>query len=117
MSHSPNAVNLSVYSAPKLNSQINALEKESIKDNWRNEDLIDFYEKIPLNIFRDFAIAGGFEEGCDVDLVYPYIADVGSVLDLGAGYGRVTKRLIKNGYQGEINIVERSNELCKYLTD
>jgi hypothetical protein len=82
---------------------------------WKNTDIIDYYENIPVDVLRDFAISGGFEEGCDIDLAYPYIANTPSIIDAGAAYGRVVKNLVRKNYQGKIYAVERSKNFCKYL--
>ncbi|HVV69636.1 MAG TPA: class I SAM-dependent methyltransferase [Patescibacteria group bacterium] len=112
MSYSTNAI---VYTNEKSLPRINIPHIKSVKNKWTNDDVIEFYEKIPIDVLRNWAIEGGFEEGCDIDLAYPYIADTRSLIDLGGGYGRVTNRLITNGYQGKIYIVERSQGFYEHL--
>lgn len=98
-------------SANTFDSTIEAIK--AIK--WRNKDIIDYYENIPVDVLQSFAIKGGFEDGCDIDLAYPYIANTQSLIDAGAAYGRVIKNLVRKGYPGKIYAIERSKNFCKYL--
>ncbi|HVV68174.1 MAG TPA: class I SAM-dependent methyltransferase [Gammaproteobacteria bacterium] len=82
---------------------------------WDNKDLIEYYENVPVSVLRDFAIKGGFENGCDIDLIYPYIANTRSIIDVGSAYGRVLNQLILKKYSGKISSIERSKNLYKHL--
>ncbi len=82
---------------------------------WINNDIVSYYENIPIEVFRDLAIQGGFEDGCDIDLVYPYIANTNSIVDIGSAYGRVIRNLLKKGYNGKIIAIERSQNFYNYL--
>ncbi len=82
---------------------------------WKNADMGDYYENIPIELLQNYAIKGGFENGCDIDLVYPYIKHTHSIIEVGAAYGRVIGHLIRKNYSGEIYAIERSKSFCKYL--
>jgi SAM-dependent methyltransferase len=89
-------------------------EKKS-PDKWGNEDNASYYENFPVEDFRKVAIRGGFEDGCDIDLIYHYLQDKKTLLDVGAGYGRAIHHLIKNGYTGKIFAIERSENFYNHL--
>jgi len=91
--------------------------KEANTISWNNDDNANFYESIDIETLRQFAIQGGFENGCDVDVVWPYINLSSRILITGAGYGREIRHILNRGYNGELYAIERSKKLCKYLTD
>lgn len=95
----------------------NSLHTETKFQDWKNKDMRDYYENIPIAELRNFAVKGGFEDGCDIDLAYPYIANTSSLIDAGAAYGRVIKNLVRKGYSGKIYAIERSKNFCKYLNE
>lgn len=77
-------------------------------NTWDNIDSADYYETVPIETFSQYAVRGGLEKGCDVDLIYPFICHKKDVLEVGAGYGRVIERLLQLRYQGHIIALERS---------
>ncbi len=84
-------------------------KKENTKETWSNEDNKQYYENIPIEIFDKYTITGGFENGCDVDVIYNnYLRNAASIIDVGAGYGRVIKHLLDRGYSGKLMAIERS---------
>lgn len=85
--------------------------------HWNNSSNIPYYENIPVEELRNFAIKGGFENGCDIEQLEEYILGSNSILDLGAGYGRVLNKILKMGFSGDLSAVERSGNLCKYLKE
>ncbi|MDO8954558.1 MAG: class I SAM-dependent methyltransferase [Gammaproteobacteria bacterium] len=87
------------------------------KKTWQNTDNIDWYENIPVESLRDLAIRGGIENGCDIDIIYPYIEKTKLVIEIGSGYGRAIRRLIEKGYQGKIHTLERSKNFIRYLSE
>lgn len=82
---------------------------------WKNEDVSDYYENMPIEVLQDYAFRGGLADGRDVELAYPYIVNTNSVIDLGSAYGRVINHLIKKKYRGEIYAIERSKKFYEYL--
>ncbi|MFU8797676.1 MAG: hypothetical protein ACNA7Y_03140 [Gammaproteobacteria bacterium] len=98
--------NKSLYDSPA--------EKKEF-DQWGNEDNAGYYEKMPVDEFRDHATRAGFEDGCDIELILPYIKNTKSLLDVGAAYGRAIHNLQKRGYLGEIFAIERSQNFFNYL--
>jgi len=83
---------------------------------WTNHDNGAYYESIPIETFQSFAVAGGFENGCDIDIIYNEIKNAQSILEVGAGYGRVLDNLIKRQYSGELFAIERSKKMHRHLT-
>jgi len=74
-----------------------------------------FYDSISLDLLPDFSVRGGLESGCDLDLIANYIAHVNSILEVGAGYGRVISNLFKRGYNKNLVAIERSKKFCDLL--
>lgn len=83
--------------------------------NWVNKDNIDFYKAMSVKDLESYAIKAGLDDDCDLDKIYHYIQNTNSLLEIGAGYGRILKNLIERGYQGEISALERNEEYFKYL--
>ncbi len=84
--------------------------------NWSNYDNAQFYEnKLTTKKLKDFSSLGGLDEGSDVNLIMPYLNTATSVLEVGAGYGRVVDLLIKRGFKGKISAIERSGTFVKIL--
>jgi len=82
---------------------------------WNNSDNALLYKKIPLNYFRREAIQGGLDNGCDIKAIKKYIKNAKSILEVGAGYGRVLNHIIKNGFKGKLFALEREPKLCRFL--
>jgi hypothetical protein len=74
---------------------------------WNNDDNCNFHEHIGRT-FQKWAVQGGLETGCDIEIVYPYIVSKYSIMELGAAYGRVIKNLLERGYKNKLFAVERS---------
>ena len=75
----------------------------------------DFYENISLEDFENFAKVIGLETGADVNAIYPYLASCSSIMEIGAGYGRVIDCLIKKDFKGKIYAVERVAHLASLI--
>lgn len=82
---------------------------------WTNQNNARFYENISIQEVKTLSIEGGLEDGCDLDLIKDYIDNAPSILEVGAGYGRVLNYLFKHNYPGKITAIERSKKFCKYL--
>lgn len=80
-----------------------------------NEKNSLFYDSIPLDLLPDFALRGGLDSGCDLDLIMNYIAKANSILEVGAGYGRVIFNLFEKGYDKKLVAIERSKRFCDLL--
>lgn len=87
--------------------------KQNLK--WTNSDLSEYYENIPVEELKKFTVIGGFNDGCDVELIRNYIKNAKSILDAGAGYGRVTQNILENGYLNNIVALERSSNFCDHM--
>ncbi|MDO8953528.1 MAG: class I SAM-dependent methyltransferase [Gammaproteobacteria bacterium] len=84
---------------------------------WGNNDNASYFEKVPYMVLSQYTVKGGIDKGCDIDLVFPYIKNTSSLIEAGAGYGRVVKSLLDRGYKGKIYAVERSQNLCKQISN
>lgn len=92
--------------------------KTLIKDDlhrWSNTDNTQLYENLPLEEFYKIAFSGGLDTGKDIQMLMKYINSAGSILELGAGYGRILNHLITRGYKGKLTAIERSEKLVQWL--
>ncbi len=80
-----------------------------------NDKNIDFYRKINIDKFKEIARLIGLDTKVDIDLIYPYIQSSKTLVELGAGYGRVIGALSEKKFEGQIIAFERSPELMGYL--
>lgn len=96
-------------------STLTPIDTTTKKSTWSNKDNANYYEQVPVEVFRHYAIIGGFENGCDIDVVYDRIKDADSIIEVGAGYGRVLKSLLDRGYKGKLIGIERSANFCRYM--
>jgi SAM-dependent methyltransferase len=70
---------------------------------------------MPIDCFKQKAVQGGLDNGCDVKAIKKYIKNAKSILEVGAGYGRVLNHIIKNGFKGKLFALEREQKLCRFL--
>lgn len=80
-----------------------------------NDKNIDFYKKIDLDKFKEFARLIGLDTKIDIDLIYPHIQSAKILVEFGAGYGRVIDALLEKKFEGKIFAYERVHELVTYL--
>jgi trans-aconitate methyltransferase len=80
-----------------------------------NDKNIDFYRNIKMDTFQHLAGVIGFDTSVDIDILFPIVKEASTLLELGAGYGRVIKALLHRGFKGKIIAVERVAELIDYL--
>lgn len=85
-------------------------------NNWTNTDNKQLYEKMPLEFFRSVAAQGGLDNGCDIKAISNYIHAANSILEIGAGYGRVLDSLLHDlNYKNELYGIERNKKLYNFL--
>lgn len=82
---------------------------------WSNSDNDAFYEGIKVDGLRAFAEKAGLARGCDMDILTPYWSRAESILEVGAGYGRVIKYLLEHARARKITAVERCEVFIEYL--
>lgn len=95
-----------------------SLEDSSIKfwdHEWTNEINAAYYEHIPTEIQRNFAEIGGLDTCCDLKQIEQFLFDAKSILEVGAGYGRILNYLINNKFGNKISAIERSSKFYNYL--
>lgn len=83
--------------------------------NWSNSDNGAFYEGLKIGGLKALAKKAGLENGCDMDILAPYWSHAKSILEVGAGYGRVINYLLKHQFAGEITAIECCRTFIKYL--
>lgn len=81
---------------------------------WNNRDLIDYYENVSIEEFKEFTVKGGLAGCCDVEIIYPYIKSTAALLEVASGCGRVIDGLLQLGYAGKIYGIERSQNFFNY---
>jgi len=84
---------------------------------WANADNAQFYEYISIEQIQYFAQLAGLADGCDTELITSLIKKADTILEIGAGYGRVIEQIIKSGFAGNIVAIERSLQFCKFLNE
>ncbi len=82
---------------------------------WANADNNVFYEHVKASGLAELAKKAGLESCCDLQILLPLINNATSILEVGAGYGRVIEFLLANNYRGEITAIERSASLYEHL--
>lgn len=86
------------------------------KPMWSPDDNRQYYENIPVEVFDRYTVTGGFKNGCDVDIIYDrFLKNSSSIIDVGAGYGRVLKHILDRGYSGKLIAIERSKNFYARL--
>lgn len=87
-----------------------------IAQKWSNQDNHQFYDHLGLDIFQAGALRSGLPNGEDIKQIRDLIKSSSSILEVGAGYGRVLKYVLEMGYRGKFDAVEFDEgyfEYCK----
>lgn len=80
------------------------------KDNWA------FYDNMPQRTLTErFEKPSGLDGALELDLIRDLWKPASSILEVGAGEGRIIQGLIERKYNGDIYAIERSNNLYKFL--
>lgn len=93
----------------------NELGETRNKHQWNNSDNNEFYSKIQPEEMRAFAERGGLSTCCDMKLLENYWSNASSILEVGAGYGRIIGYLLSHDYKGRITAIEKSALLFGHL--
>jgi SAM-dependent methyltransferase len=80
-----------------------------------NDENLAFYNNISLELFKDYAEKGGFQNCWDLEMISHHIDSYDTLLEIGAGYGRCLDYFINKGHIGKIVAIERSDNLVEYL--
>lgn len=75
------------------------------------------YKSKPVSELMEDAERGGIDSGEDINLLWPYLRDKKNVLEVGAGYGRVIKKLNSLGFEGNITAIEQQSHYVKFLKE
>gem|GEM_PF-6967890 len=81
------------------------MQKEIVRD-WSNNDNHAFYDNMTLDFFVAGAKRSGLANGEDVKQIKNLILHAESILEVGAGYGRVLKHILELDYKGSLDAVE-----------
>jgi cyclopropane fatty-acyl-phospholipid synthase-like methyltransferase len=85
-------------------------------NHWNNEKNSNIFEKLPIVFFKKTAKKIGLDKCCDIQNLEIYINKSDSILDVGAGWGRVLNYLIfHKKYKGKLYALERSQQFYSYL--
>jgi len=87
----------------------------AILPNWSNANMGSFYKNLPIPEFKTFAKFGGLNKNKDINQIKSLILKSNSMLEVGAGYGRVVKEALNINPALNLTAIERSKSLCKYL--
>jgi tRNA A58 N-methylase Trm61 len=82
-----------------------------------NKSNKQFYNNLPLDVFKDMTKQGGFSDYKDLKLIADRIPPAAHVLELGAGYGRCIDFLLSRKHTGHITAVEHSTPLLTVLRE
>jgi len=82
-----------------------------------NNDNYRFYNKFSIEEFVKFSELAGLNTFTDLDLIRSKIEifNYDSILEVGAGSGRVIQYLLENNYKGKIIAIERNPVLYANL--
>lgn len=84
--------------------------------NWSNENNRPYYDdEYTVEALKTYATRGGLDTYQDLKLVFPYILKASSILEIGAGYGRVIDYLLNLKFKKQLYAIERSPTFCKLL--
>lgn len=79
-----------------------------ISHNWQNKDNWQFYDDFPRGaLSKQYEQRAGLAGAPELDLVQEYWKSASSILELGAGEGRVIEGILHRNYQGQICTLER----------
>lgn len=76
---------------------------------------LDFYRKMKLEKFQQFAEILGLDKGADIEVIIPFLQKAKVVAELGSGYGRALKFIKEKGFRGQLIAVERVVEFLPHL--
>lgn len=83
---------------------------------WCNASNNQFYESLKAEGLKYYAKEkAGLDTGCDLDMITSYLEAATSILEVGAGYGRVLDYILKNNFSAKVSAVERSQILFNFL--
>jgi SAM-dependent methyltransferase len=80
-----------------------------------NQEQLPLYDKVTSISFKKLAKICGITDYCDIKTLFPYLKNKDSLLEVGAGYGRVIDGLQYHNYPGKIAALEIIPKLCKKL--
>ena len=84
--------------------------------DWKNKDNWSFYDKIPHGILGErYGRPMGLSGAPELDLIGDYLEGALSVLEFGAGEGRVIDGLLQRSYSGQIYALERQPSFLEQL--
>lgn len=84
--------------------------------DWNNDNNADFYlRSFDQAVHQELVQAGGLANYCDLKLIYNDVIKANTILEVGAGYGRVIEFLVKQKIPAHIYAIERCKQYCDML--
>ena len=88
------------------------MSRNTVWDNQKNKT---YYDTVDLSIQTGYAVRGGLSDHCDLKQIQHLVESANSILEVGAGYGRVLEYLIDTNYPGDITAIELSDQFFQTL--
>lgn len=83
------------------------IKKAKFTTDWSNKDNLAIYEAMPTDELRNMAELLGISNGQDVDIIKDYVQFSKQILEVGAGYGRVVKKILELNPSVSLTAIER----------
>lgn len=85
--------------------------------NWKNADNIGFYDEVSMEYWENYLSKSGPENGIDIQKITSYVTQAKTILEVGAGYGRVLDLLKQYEGDKQLTAIERSERMCQILRE
>lgn len=94
------------------------LQSDAIRNSdWSNDQNYFLYQNAPIDLLSELNEYSGLKNNLDVLAVYDkYIKETKSVLEIGAGTGRILNALATLNYNGHISCIERQKKYVDLLS-
>ena len=86
-------------------------------EHWSNSENRKIYDQYDFNIVDSLLKRSGLGNNIDLELLQPYVIQSESILEVGAGLGRVLQFFIRNKFHGNLSAIEQSSSFCKSLAN
>jgi 2-polyprenyl-3-methyl-5-hydroxy-6-metoxy-1,4-benzoquinol methylase len=84
-------------------------------NNINDHNIAVYNSEQSLKDLQEIAQKGGLDTGCDIEFLKPYLINAKSILEIGAGYGRVVEHLLRIGIESKITALEAAPFFCNIL--
>lgn len=94
---------------------LDELKEIMLQEKWSNSDNALFYKNMTISYFRYGIKQAGLENYYDLVAIDNYIAKANSILEVGAGSGRVLDYLVDKNSKAKLYAIEREKKFCTFL--